>query len=187
MQVNFCWPPGSLEPYIWGFGGDGEDLELRGNKCHLEPVATLCPGPQFPSSFKSLCPDRAGPTYHLLGAAHSHPATAWPHRCGSGSSSDERNGLQHRGVPGYRGVPHRVHTAPRHQPAPAPRPQGQLESRPAAKIFLSLETLLLALPGLCRQCALSHLLVLGWGCRGYARIWGRWLLNTGAVSFYLRR
>lgn len=146
LQVNFCWPPGSLEPYIWGFGGDGDDLELRGRKCHLEPVATLCPGPQFPSSFKSLPPDRAGPTYHLLGAAHSHPATAWPHRCGSGSSSDERNGLRHRGVPGYRGVPHRVHTGPRHQPAPAPRPQGQLESRSAAKIFLILETLLLALP-----------------------------------------
>lgn len=114
------------------------------------------PSTLLPLQFQDPCP-QAGtgpkclwrsptPTYHLLGAAHSPLATVWPHRYGSGSSSDERNGRQHRGVPGCRGVPRKVHTSPQHQPAPNPRPQGQLESRPAAKIFPILETPLLALP-----------------------------------------
>lgn len=144
-QVNFCWPPGSLEPHIWGFGGDREDLELRARKCHLAPVATLCPGP-VSLQFQVPCPPTARPAYRLLGAARSRRATAWPHSCGSGSSSGERNGHRHRSVPGRRGVPHRVHTGPRHQPAPTPRPQGPLESRPVAKIVLLLETPLPALP-----------------------------------------
>lgn len=144
MQVNFCWPV-SLEPHVGGYGGDREDFELRREKCHFEPVATT-QDPSFPPVSSSMLPDRARPAYHLLGAARSHPAAVWPHRCGSGSSSDERSGRQHRGVPGYRAVPHRGHIGPRHQPASTPRPQGQLGSRPAAEFFLILETPLFAFP-----------------------------------------
>lgn len=156
-----------------------------GEKCHFEPVATT-QDPSFPPVSSSMPPDRVRPAYHLLGAAHSHPAAAWPHRCGSGSSSDERSGHQHRGVPGYRAVPHRGHIGPRHWPASTPRPQGQLGSRPAAEFFLILETPFLPFPGPCRQGPLSHLLGLGWECRGYTRLGGRWLLSTWALSFYLR-
>lgn len=87
-----------------------------------------------------------GPTHHLLSAARSHLATMWPHRHGSGSSSGDRNDRQHRGVPGYKGVPHKVHIGPRHQPAPIPRPQSQLKSRPAAKFFTIPEIPLPSLP-----------------------------------------
>lgn len=87
-----------------------------------------------------------GPTHHLLSAARSHLATTWPHRHGSGSSSGDRNDHQHRGVPGYKGVPHKVHIGPRHQPAPIPRPQSQLKSRPAAKFFTIPEIPLPSLP-----------------------------------------
>lgn len=72
-----------------------------------------------------------------------------------------------------------LHRPPDHRVSWSP---GQLQ-----RSSLSLKHSFLPSPGLCRQGALSHLLVLGWGCRGYATIWGRWLLNTGAVSFYLRR
>lgn len=76
------------------------------------------------------------PTYHLLDVVHSHLATRWPHRCGSGSSPGGRNGHPHRSVPGCRGVSHRVHTNPLPQPAQNPRVQGQLDPEPPAKACL---------------------------------------------------
>lgn len=113
-----------------------------------------------------------GPTHHLLSAARSHLATTWPHRYGSRSSSGDRNNHRHTGVPGYKGVLHKVHIGPRHQPAPIPKPEGQLKSRPAAKFF-SIPEIALSFPpqvSAYRQGLRSHLLVLQWGCQGYTRL-----------------